>query len=136
MDEGVVLDTWAVIALLFGEPAGRQVHRLLEHAAEGELVAHMSAVNWGESMYVASQRSGQPLQLAAELIRGLPVVVSQVESRTAESAALLKAERGLGYADAFAVSLALSLDMPLVTGDPDFRALEPELALLWIGDES
>ena len=49
-------------------------------------------------------------------------------------AARLEAKRGLGYADSFAAALALALDAPLMTGNPRFRELLPELPLEWVGE--
>jgi uncharacterized protein len=51
-------------------------------------------------------------------------------------AATLKARYAISYADGFAAATALLQDAPLVTGDPELRAMaakEKTLQLEWIG---
>ena len=51
-------------------------------------------------------------------------------------AASLKATNPISYADAFAAATALLRDLPLVTGDPELKAMarkEKSLKLEWIG---
>jgi ribonuclease VapC len=49
-------------------------------------------------------------------------------------ASRLKARYPIAYADAFAIQLAREMDVPLVTGDPEIRALEKEglLQVIWL----
>jgi predicted nucleic acid-binding protein len=52
------------------------------------------------------------------------------------AAALFKSRHPISYADAFAAATALAHDAPLVTGDPELRAVareEKKLRLEWIG---
>jgi predicted nucleic acid-binding protein len=51
-------------------------------------------------------------------------------------AATLKARHAISYADGFAAATALLQDAPLVTGDPEMKAMaaaENALQLEWIG---
>ncbi len=53
--------------------------------------------------------------------------------QTVVLAAALKARGGgLSYADCFCAALAFELGATVVTGDPDFHAFEPDLAILWL----
>lgn len=47
------------------------------------------------------------------------------------TAAELKARFPIAYADAFAAATGKHLDVPVVTGDPEFRRVEGEGKLLW-----
>jgi predicted nucleic acid-binding protein len=47
-------------------------------------------------------------------------------------AAKLKAQHAISYADAFAAATAIRRGAVLVTGDPEFRALEGTVTLKWI----
>ncbi|MDF1542758.1 MAG: type II toxin-antitoxin system VapC family toxin [Anaerosomatales bacterium] len=131
----VVLDAWAVMAYLRGEAAGEVVRDLLAGAREAGAALPLSVVNWGEVVYVTMRARGREdaVRVVAAL-DGLPVAVVDADRDLTSRAAMLKAEHRLSYADACAAALALALDLPLLTGDPEFRALEPELALHWIGE--
>jgi ribonuclease VapC len=48
-------------------------------------------------------------------------------------AASLKAKGRLAYADCFAAALAVERKAQLVTGDPELKALEEKVKVLWIG---
>jgi len=45
----------------------------------------------------------------------------------------VKAARRMGYADCFAVALAMAARATLVTGDPDFGAVEDLVTIDWLG---
>ncbi len=47
-------------------------------------------------------------------------------------AALVKAKYPIAYADSFAVALAQKHGCPVLTGDPEFRAID-DLHVDWIG---
>ncbi len=56
-----------------------------------------------------------------------------VERVLALTAAHIKAEYPLAYADAFAAALAMNKDATLVTGDPEFMVLKDCLPIQWLG---
>jgi len=47
-------------------------------------------------------------------------------------AAHIKARHAMAYADAFAAALAQETAATLVTGDPEFKLLEPILNIHWL----
>jgi predicted nucleic acid-binding protein len=49
-------------------------------------------------------------------------------------AARLKAKYAISYADAFAAATAKRIDGRVVTGDPEFKAIESEVAVHWLTD--
>lgn len=96
------------------EPAAPRIEA--EWLAQG---AAISAVNLGEALYLRIRSAGEERARAeVEEIRGLLTVVDPDWS-TILTAARVKANGGLAYADAFCVAAALHLDAPLWTGDPE-----------------
>ena len=55
-----------------------------------------------------------------------------MDRETAEAAALLKNEHGLGLADAFAAALAKLKKAELVTADTEFKSVEKEIKVNWL----
>lgn len=48
---------------------------------------------------------------------------------------MLKAQYPIAYADAFAATTVQLLEVPVVTGDPEFRRLEAVVDILWTTDK-
>ena len=48
------------------------------------------------------------------------------------AAAHIKANYSVSYADAFAIALAQELNAAIVTGDPEFQAVEKIVRILWL----
>lgn len=115
----VVLDTWAVSALLRDEPAAEDVQRLLVNER-----SVMSSVNLGEVYYVALRDYGR--QLATTMVERMrrSIEIEDPDWSLVRSAAEIKARGGLSYADAFCVATAQRHSAPLYTGDPEIIALD------------
>lgn len=122
----VVLDSWAVLALLRGEPSGPAVRDRLQ--AERSVI---SWINLGEVLYLECRRVGRERAEGA-----IAAVVDVVDAelpdvRAVRDAAGWKAAGGLAYADAFAVATAVRHGAELLTGDPEIVAIEdPRLRVL------
>jgi ribonuclease VapC len=56
--ETYVLDSYAILALLGGEPSGEEVAQILRRAREGAARALMTWVNLGEVAYIVERRWG------------------------------------------------------------------------------
>ena len=131
--ETVVLDTFAVLAFLRAEAGGAEVKAWLERAAKGEAHLAMSTVNVGEVLYIVERRHG--VQRAGEVLALLhegPVVFYEATLPRVLAAAHLKARYPISYADAFAAALAEELHAPVLTADPEFKAVEGMLQVLWL----
>ena len=132
----IVLDSWALLAYLKGEPAAAAVEQLLQSATDGECQLFLCVVNWGE-VYCTMLRaaSGRPdADLAMAELAQLPIDLIPVEADLAlvRQAAVFKAGHKLAYADAFAAALAKLRKAELVTGDPEFKALSREINIRWL----
>jgi ribonuclease VapC len=93
----------------------------------------MSAINVGEVYYFVRKYHGETLAKSWRESSGtLPITIEVPTATEIWDAALLKGGYPIAYADAFAAALAQKYRCPLLTGDPDFRAV-PDLELDWIG---
>jgi predicted nucleic acid-binding protein len=114
----VVLDAWAILAVLRAEPAARRVRRVIEE--ERPVV---SAINLGEALYKTIRSAGE--SRALRLIDGFRSVVTTEEPdwQLVRDASRLKSAGGISYADCFAVATAQRHRAPVYTGDPEIIAL-------------
>lgn len=130
----MVLDSYALIAFLRGEPGEEIVARLLEQAGDSEIPLHMTEVNYAEVKYQVLRKDGTERWL--EIERELPTLPIEFHPATrdlANLAAEFKAAHRMSLADAFAVALAKEKKAQLVTGDPEFKAVEKEIRIHWLG---
>lgn len=133
MVETCVLDTFAVLALLGGEPGSEEVSHLLRQAEEGQTRLLMTWVNVGEMAYVVERRwDQQRLFQVLAMLEATAVQIVPVERGLALAAAHIKAMHPVAYADAFAAALAVMAEATLVTGNRDFRLLEDILQVQWL----
>ena len=129
----IVLDTWAMLAYLQAEPAAQEVRQALRRARRGEVSLLFSIINFGECLYVIERRQGLQRALAdANIIDELALEVVPVDRPLVFEAAHLKARYPISYADAFAAALAKQIRGRVMTGDPEFKAVEREVAIHWL----
>jgi predicted nucleic acid-binding protein len=129
-----VLDASALLAMFFGEPGVEKMRELFHKASEADRPVFISAVNWAEALYKVERKQGKAgLDTARQFERTTPLEAAPVDRDLAETAAGLKNEHGLGLADAFAAALAKSKKAELVTADTEFKALEKEIKINWLG---
>lgn len=134
MQESVlVLDSFAVVALLEEQAAAATVAELLEDAQANRRVLWMTTVNLGEVWYILARRKSEEVadrELAKLLEIG--VRVADVDWALTRRAARLKTKYRLAYADCFAAALAQQMRCKVVTGDPEFHQLEKEVKVQWL----
>ena len=133
MPDSYVLDSYALLTYFNSEPAGAEVKRLLEAANEQQTALFLSQINLGEIYYIAYRRRGpDKAQEAIKTLRALPITLCEASEVRILAAAEIKAQHSVSYADAFGAALAQELRATLVTGDPEFKKLEPGLAVMWL----
>ena len=133
MPASPVLDSFALLAFLYGEAGEAQVSALLEKASEHDAPLHMTEVNYAEVKYSVLRREGATQW--AEIEHALPTLPIEFHPATRELANLaadFKARHRLSLADAFAAALAKEKKAELVTGDPEFKPLEKEIRVRWL----
>jgi len=128
-----VLDSFAILALLNSEQGSDVVADVLRKTETNEVKTLMSWVNVGEVAYIVERRSGagQVYQVLGNL-ETTKIDFVDADRTLTLAAAHLKAQYPLSYADAFAAALAMLEKAILLTGDPEFRALEKELTIQWL----
>jgi ribonuclease VapC len=130
-----VLDSWALIAFLEDEPAAEAVEKLLAQAAAEKHRLLLSVVNWGEIYYNTMREvSQEAAEQQARAIATLPIDIVGVgyDLALARQAAIYKASFRMSYADCLAAALAKLKNAELLTGDPEFKALEKEIKINWL----
>ena len=131
-----VLDSWALIAFFEDEPAAEDVEKLLQQAADEKHKLLLSVVNWGEIYYNTMREvSQEAAEQKAHEIAALPIDIIGVSDDLvlAKQAAIFKAKHKMSYADCFAAALAKQKNAELITGDPEFKAVEKEIKINWLG---
>jgi uncharacterized protein len=131
-----VLDSFALLAYFQAEPGGPIVRDLAEAAKDQKAVLYMSLINVGEMYYIVRRRRNPGrADGVIEDLRSLPITLCAATEDRILAAARVKAEHPLSYADAFAVALAQELDATLVTGDPEFHAVEHLVKITWLPEK-
>lgn len=133
MPAAPVLDSHALLAYFRGEEAALAVRELLHKAASADRPLHMTEINHAEIQYALVKKDGREAwERAAEVLKGLPIEFHPADRRLADLAADFKARHKLSLADAFAAALAKDRKAALVSGDPEFKALETEIKISWL----
>ena len=90
----------------------------------------ISDVNLGEALYILVRRRGDPAAVAAiRELRGI-LASEAPDWDLTKSAAIIKAQGKLSFADAFAVATARRHSAPLLTGDPEIIALDDSIQVV------
>jgi ribonuclease VapC len=128
-----VLDSHALVAYFRDEPGAEMVENLLVVAGRKDSPLHMTDVNYAEVKYSIVKKDGvKAWAEAAKILQGLPIDFHSTTRAMADTAADFKARFKLSLADAFAAALAREKKTELVTGDPEFKALEKEIQINWL----
>jgi predicted nucleic acid-binding protein len=120
-----VLDANAVVRYfkVGNASGGEKVQDLFLQAQRNQARLAMSVINMGEVLYILIKNLDE--QRALHYIRVLQhgVTIVEADLNLTVQAAILKQRYKLGYADSFAVALALASDATLVSADPSFEKI-------------
>ncbi|MBS3810186.1 MAG: type II toxin-antitoxin system VapC family toxin, partial [Desulfobacterales bacterium] len=112
---------------------GEEVRDILKKARGEKVSVLLSVINLGEIYYIVSRKLGtETARAVVEDISKLPVNMIDAGTDRALAAAEIKARHPLSYADAFAVAAAMEFSATIVTGDPEFKAVESYASVLWL----
>ncbi len=125
-----VLDSYALLAHIREEQSWARVEELFTDARSGDCQLQMCVINMAEVQYQIIRENYQVGHILAA-VEALPVQLSSADELV-PAVTMLKAVYSVSLADCFAVALALKLDCPVVTGDPEFRKLEELIAVEWL----
>jgi PIN domain nuclease of toxin-antitoxin system len=129
----LVLDSWAVIALIEDEPAAQKIEGLIAKAMKTAVDLLITAVNLGEVWYsLAKAYSPDAADRAVQQVASMGVKVLAADWDLTYQAAKFKARGGIADADCFAAALAFAREAELIAGDPEFKKLEADVKISWI----
>ncbi len=135
----ILLDSFALLAYLLGQAGERRVSEILDQAlprtrSQDFILIALSLINLGEVLYIIERRRGiLAAQEVLAAVQQLPIQILEVDSRQVFRAAHIKANFPISYADAFAVAVAQEHSATLLTGDPEFKAVEGLIQVEWLG---
>ena len=128
-----LLDSYAILALLNDEPGAQVVADLLRTAARDKDLLLVNEINVGEVYYiVAKHRSLNEAERVLLYLETLPLEIVSNGYGEVIDVARVKARFPLSYADAFVVATAIRFGVPVVTGDPEFVAVEDTVDIVWL----
>jgi predicted nucleic acid-binding protein len=109
------------------------VEQLLQRAREQTIELFLSLINLGEVYYITQRERGRDKAVEAlVLLDQLSIRQEPVDRALVLSAASIKANHAISYADAFAAGLAQRLKVPVVTGDPEFQKVTAVIEVVWL----
>jgi predicted nucleic acid-binding protein len=121
-----VLDASALLRYFDDEAGADHIFEIIRACAAGRATVCISATQWGEVAGRLRKKVGEAEQskILTDLLPSEAEIVPATGER-AVRAAEIRLDRGISYADAFAVELALdSPDHVLVTADYGFRSVD------------
>lgn len=129
-----ILDTHALMAFLEKEPGYQKMEAYLVSALEKNNYLLMTTVNLGEAYYMVLRECGPAkAQEIEKIVHTLPIEIIAVDWPLAKEAARFKARGQIAYADCFAAALAKLNKGEVITGDQEFKAVEKEVKVAWLG---
>lgn len=131
--KAIVLDSWAMLAYLEDENAGKQVADILASAHEQGTPLLMTTVNAGEVWYIlAREVSETEAERAVADLKRLGIQFMGADWNLTRVAASFKAKHRMSYADCFAAALAKEHKADLVTGDKEFQQVQNDIKISWL----
>ena len=129
----LVLDTFPLIRLFKAEAGSERVKEILLKIQHSKGLLFMSEINAGEMYYTLARKTS--LERAEEILASLSIIPVNLIPTSWEltlSAAKIKAQHSLSFADCFAVAVAIEQKATLLTGDPEFKQVEDLVKIQWI----
>jgi ribonuclease VapC len=128
-----VLDSFAVLVFLFKERGHQRLIDLFESAADSDEAALITAPNWAEVRYIVERKVGfARWNEVRTTLLALPLQIVPADQALAEAAGAMKVEKRMSLVDCFAAALAMQKGAAVYTGDPEFKAIEGEVKVVWL----
>jgi len=129
----IVLDSWAIMSYLQGEPSAEKVADIIADAHEDNVPLLMSVVNAGEVWYIIARRTSEAdADRSVRALKQLGIELVDADWDIAHVAGRFKAKNKMSLADCFAAALAKQKKAHLVTGDKEFKQVEPDISVIWL----
>ena len=131
--KAIVFDSWAVIAYLEDEPAAEHIANVIADAHDDGIPLFMCVVNVGEVWYIiAREASVGDADRSIKELRQLGIEFVDADWTLAHEAGGFKSKHKMSYADCFAAALSKHKKALLLTGDPEFKQVESQIAIDWL----
>ncbi len=128
-----ILDAYGLLVFLEKEPGFQKINFLFQKAALNNNNLLMSAVNYGEVLYITFRRYGsKKVSELEEAMTVLPLEIIDVDVEIAREAARFKSLHKISYADCFAAALAKLYKGEVITGDKEFKTIENKVKIFWV----
>ena len=129
----IVLDSWAIMSYLQGEPSAEKVADIIADAHEDNVPLLMSVVNAGEVWYIIARKtSDADADRSLRELGQLGIEFVDVNWENAHQAGRFKAIHKMSFADCFAAAVAKQRKAHLVTGDKEFKQVEADVTINWL----
>jgi ribonuclease VapC len=133
LTKNIIFDSFAILKYYQDEPGAERVEKLLRSAQRGTIRVLMNEINLGEVYYLTIRRIGlEPAKENLERLINLPIEIVSPNSELIMSAAEIKAQFAISYADCFAAATAKLFSGSILTGDPEFKKVEDLVAVDWL----
>lgn len=130
----IILDAWAVMAYLEDESAAEKIADIIADAHDDQIPVLMSIINVGEVWYIiARETSTAEADQALKELMQLGIEFVNADWNLTNEAARFKLKGKMSYADCFAAALAKQRKAHLVTGDKEFKQIERDISIYWVG---
>ena len=129
----LLFDSHALLKLFQKEAGHEKAARMLAQAMRSGTPMYMNAINLGEIVYSTKRAFGdqKKIEVLAHVER-LGFRILPVPNDLVFRAAEYKASFSMSFADCFALASAVEHGAVLVTGDPEFRAVEHLVTIAWV----
>jgi predicted nucleic acid-binding protein len=128
-----VFDSYALLKVFQREEGYQEIVGLLREVKTSGRRALISAVNYGEIIYIIKRAFGDQKKIEClAAIERLGIEILSIPNELVFKAAEYKAEFSISYADCFALASALENKAALVTGDPEFKKVEHLVKVIWV----
>ena len=129
-----LLDSYALLVYLNKEDGYEKVRAVLANAQQSSLPVLMNELNVGETYYILYRKRGleQAEYFLDTVMAGLPVAMISNDFNVVISAAKIKAQHALSFADCLAVATAQRENAVILTGDPEFKNVEKFVEIDWL----
>ena len=122
----MVVDTSAILAILFAEPHARWFAQQLENARTPLM---MSTVNLAECLIILRSRQPRDWEAVETALAEYDLQYLPPTETQARMAATARLTFPLNLGDCFAYALAKEQGVPVITNDSDFTATDVEVSL-------
>ncbi len=122
----MIVDTSALLAVLFAEPQAQQLAEILSSAER----PMMSAVNYTECLIRVLDRAPDVAKTLERALAEFNLEVVSVDRALASAAAQARLKYPINLGDCFAYSLAKARGLALLTLDSDFTKTDVQLVAI------